>query len=231
MEMARRQPNKQLNLTVPGSLPVRIATYQRRRMFERFLSETKPDTVDKILDVGVAADVTYETSNYLEQWYTHKSAITAVGLDNAAYLEQLYGVRFVRANGLRLPFQNAAFDVVHSSAVLEHVGSLQNQISFVQECCRVARRSVFLTTPNRWFPVEFHIVLPVVHWLPKKVFRALMRAIGYGFFADENNLNLLSVKEVRAISAQVSGFVFGVSSMSLLGWPSNILLTGRRIDS
>ena len=79
--MAARQPNKQLNLTVPGSLPVRIGSYQRRRMYERFLSETKVGVVDKILDVGVSADVTYETSNYLEQWYPDKSAITAIGLD------------------------------------------------------------------------------------------------------------------------------------------------------
>jgi len=56
-----------------------------------------------------------------------------------------------------------------------------------------------------------------VHWLPKKAFRALMRATGYSFFAQESNLNLLLVKQVRAISAQVSGFVFEVSSVSLLG--------------
>ena len=117
--MAERQPNKQLNLTVPGSLPVRIGSYQRRRMyerFERFLSKTKVDVVDKILDVGVSVDVTYETSNYLEQWYPDKSAITAVGLDDAAHHQRLYGVRFVRANGLHLPFRDSAFDVVHSSA-------------------------------------------------------------------------------------------------------------------
>ena len=229
--MAERQPNKPLNLTVPGNLPVPIGSYQRRRMYERFLSKTKVDMVDKILDVGVSVDVTYETSNYLEQWYPDKSAITAVGLDAATHLERLYSVRFVRANGLHLPFRDSAFDVVHSSAVLEHVGSFRNQISFVQECCRVARRWVFLTTPNRWFPVEFHTVLPIVHWLPKRTFRVLMRATGYSFFADENNLNLLSMKEVRAICARVHGFVFEVSSVSLLGWPSNILLTGRRVDS
>ena len=26
---------------------------------------------------------------------------------------------------------------------------------------------VFLTTPNRWFPIEVHTRLPLVHWLPK----------------------------------------------------------------
>src|SRR5262249_23126438 len=111
------------------------------------------------------------------------------------------------------------------------VGSLENQIAFVQECCRVARSWVFLTTPNKWFPVEFHTVLPVVHWLPKKIFRALMKAIGYSFFSEESNLNLLSESEVLAISARVNRFAFSVSSVSLWGWPSNILLTGRWLDS
>ena len=25
---------------------------------------------------------------------------------------------------------------------------------------------MFLTTPNRWFPIEVHTRLPLVHWLP-----------------------------------------------------------------
>src|SRR5262245_19679705 len=112
--MVKKQPNKQFNLTIPGSLPVRIGTYQRRRMYNRFLVETKTSIEDTILDVGVAADATYESSNYLEKWYAHKRAITAVGIDDAAFLEKLYGVRFVRASGLQLPFRDCAFDVVHS---------------------------------------------------------------------------------------------------------------------
>jgi 2-polyprenyl-3-methyl-5-hydroxy-6-metoxy-1,4-benzoquinol methylase len=200
-------------------------------MYDRFLIETEIGAEDTILDVGAAADVVYESSNYLEQWYAHKRAITAVGIDDAAFLERLYGVRFVRASGLQLPFRERSFDVVHSSAVLEHVGSLQNQIAFVQECCRVARKWVFLTTPNRWFPVEFHTILPLVHWLPKKTFRAVMRATGYGFFAEEANLNLLSRREIRAISVSADGFEFRVSSVLLLGWPSNLLLIGRRQEA
>jgi ubiquinone/menaquinone biosynthesis C-methylase UbiE len=229
--MVKKQPNKQFNLSIPGSLPVRIVTHQRRRMYDRFLIESKIGIDDTILDVGATADVAFEYSNYLEQWYVHKRAITAVGIDDAAFLEKLYGVRFVRASGLQLPFRDRAFDIVHSSAVLEHVGSLQNQIAFVQECCRVARKWVFLTTPNRWFPVEFHTALPLVHWLPKKTFRALMRATGYSFFAEERNLNLLSMREMRAIAARVHGFKFRVSSVSLWGWPSNVLLIGWRLEA
>jgi hypothetical protein len=46
------------------------------------------------------------------------------------------------------------------------VGRRAEQVAFVQELCRVADR-VFVTTPNRWFPVEVHTLLPLVHWLPR----------------------------------------------------------------
>ena len=51
--------------------------------------------------------------------------------------------------------------------MLEHVGGLDNQIALIRECARVARKVIFLTTPNRWFPVEQHLLTPFVHWLPK----------------------------------------------------------------
>lgn len=227
--MTSVQPNAQFNVAAPDSVPVRIAAYQRRRMFERFLSGLGVAANESILDVGVTSDQTYEASNYLEAWYPHKAAVTAVGLDDASFLCRQYpGMRFVRANGLALPFRERSFDVVHSSAVIEHVGSFERQRAFLEECCRVARRAVFVTTPNRWFPIEFHTVLPLVHWLPKPVFRSLMRRTGRGFFAEETNLNLMTGKEMTAAADGVAGFDSELSYVSLAGWPSNILLAMRR---
>ena len=187
--MAAKIANKQYNVAEPDSLSVRVATFQRRRMYQRFLRDTAVTSGDTILDVGVTSDQSYSSSNYLEAWYPAKSQITAAGIDDASFLELLYpGLTFVQANGLDLPFSDGFYDVVHSSAVLEHVGSFENQIRFIAECARLARKALFLTTPNRWFPVEFHTVLPLVHWLPKPVFRGLMRRTGRGFFAEEANL-------------------------------------------
>ena len=225
-------PNKQYNIAAPDSLAVRLATWQRRRMYARFLESAAVSERDSILDVGVTSDRSYTSSNYLEAWHPWKDRVTAAGIDDASFLEQQYpGMKFVYANGLRLPFADRSFDVVHSAAVLEHVGSTQNQAAFVRECMRVARRAVFLTTPNRWFPIEFHTLLPFAHWLPKRYFRWLLGHLGLGFFADEAHLNLLSRREVRSLVTPDEGFEVRVLSVALLGWPSNLLLVGRRTPS
>jgi Methyltransferase domain len=222
-------PNRQFNVASPNSLPVRVATWQRRRMFERFTKELRVAREDSVLDLGVTSDRSYSSSNYLEAWHPWKDRITAVGLDDASFLEQQYpGVRFVYANGLRLPFASRSFDIVHSSAVLEHVGAVENQAAFVHECMRVARKAVFLTTPNRWFPVEFHTLLPFAHWLPRRWFRWLLRHIGLEFFADERHLNLLSRREMMGLAAPTGDYRVTVSSVELLGWPSNLLLIACR---
>src|SRR6516225_10015304 len=221
-------PNAQYNVARPDGFSVRIATFQRRRIYERLCLDTRLTPEDTILDVGVTSDRSYSSSNYLEAWYPEKGRITAVGIDDASFLEKLYpGVSFIRANGLNLPFEDKSFDVVHSSAVLEHVGKFENQTKLIVECARVARRAVFLTTPNRWFPVEFHTVLPLVHWFPKSIFRRLMHHTGRQFFAQESNLNLMTPTELRRAARDaldVQQFEFKVLSIKLAGWPSNLLL-------
>ncbi len=220
--------NAQYNVAAPNSLPVRVAAYQRKKMFAAFLKDSRAQEHHTILDVGVTSDQSYDHSNYLVAWYPHKERITAVGLDDAGFLETVYpGVRFVRGDGRALPFPDRSFDYVHSSAVLEHVGSAARQADFVRELARVARRGIFVTTPNRWFPVEFHTVLPLVHWLPKTAFRGLLRAMGKDFFADEANLNLLTPAELKGLARDIGLKDFCVASVGLGGWPTNLLLSAR----
>lgn len=221
--------NAQYNVAQAHSLPVRIAAHQRRRMFTDFMRHMQPDEQDTILDVGATSDESYDHSNYLVAWYPHKHRITAVGLDDAAFLEQRHpGVTFRKADGRALPFADNSFDYVHSSAVLEHVGSREQQARFVAELWRVARKGIFLTTPNRWFPVEFHTVLPLVHWLPRPWFARILHWLRLDFFADEANLNLLS-RHALVHMAKASGMTTPrIGSVTLMGWPTNLLLRVRK---
>ena len=72
LERQPHAPNAQYNVAKPGSLAVRIAVYQRRLMYDRFLKETQIDERQTLLDVGVTSDRSYASSNYLEAWYPHK---------------------------------------------------------------------------------------------------------------------------------------------------------------
>jgi hypothetical protein len=182
-----------------------------------------------VLDVGVTSDRGYDHSNYLEAFYPHKHRITAVGLDDAKFLEEMYpGLTFVQANGLDLPFPDGAFDIVHSSAVIEHVGSAANQARFLSELWRVARRGLFITTPNRWHPVEFHTVLPLLHWLPPGQYRRILRRMGRDFFAEEANLNLMSRATLDVAAREAGVPAPRHASVALMGWPTNLLLIAEK---
>jgi hypothetical protein len=219
------KPNDQYNLALPNSLATRIGGRVREKMFNLFMERFHPKPHETVLDIGATSDVIYDPSNYFEQLYPFKDRIVAVGLDDASFLQALYpGVQFVQANALDLPFADGSFDFAHSSAVLEHVGPFENQVKMVAECLRVTRRGICLTTPNRWFPIEVHTQLPLVHWLPPPVCRAIFPQLGYDFFADENNLNLLSRAQLKKIVERMDGWKFQIMSARVLGWTSNLIL-------
>jgi SAM-dependent methyltransferase len=137
-----------------------------------FMEAIRPDQRTSILDVGVddlgyGEDEGWATANFFEELYPWRERITAVALHDGERFRRRYPeVAYVRADGCELPFEDGEFDVVFSNAVIEHVGGSERQRAFVQEALRVAPRA-FVTTPNRWFPLEVHTRLPLVHWLPE----------------------------------------------------------------
>ena len=224
-----RMANAQYNLAQPDSLAIRIATKVRTDMFRMFAAQFTFTQNDLVLDLGVTSDRSYASSNYFEQFYAWKDRITAAGIDDARFLEDQYpGLRFVHADALDLPFPDASFDYVHSSAVLEHVGSFENQRRMIAECVRVARKGICLTTPNRWFPVEFHTQLPMLHWLPKPWFRRILTNMGQEELAKEENLNLMTERDLQRAVEDIKDWSFSVEHARLLGLKSNLVLFGRR---
>ena len=123
-------------------------------------------------------------------------------------------------DGRNLPFADKNFDLVVSFATLEHAGSRQEQHRFVQEACRVGK-SVCIVIPNRWYPIEFHTLMPFVHWLPAPWFRFIIKLLGIDFYAKEENLNLLSEQDVLKMFPENSRIT--VKHFRFLGLISNLM--------
>ena len=200
----------------------------RRRMFDIFIEAFRPTAQTRVLDLGVTPDDSLPESNFFEQLYPYPGNLTVASIEDASSLEDRFpGVRYVKIEGKALPFASGEFDVVFCSAVLEHVGSREAQRHFIAEATRVGRR-FFFTTPHRFFPIEFHTLLPFIHWLPQRWHQALLRAVGKDFWARTENLNLFTPAELLELFPARDKL--DLRLIRLFGLPSNIVVHGRQDD-
>lgn len=81
---------------------------------------------------------------------------------------------WVVADGRNLPFRDGAFDVTFSNSVVEHIPGLENRRAYAREAARVGL-GYYVQTPYRWFPVEPHLMTPLIHFLPRTWQRLLLR--------------------------------------------------------
>ena len=178
-----------------SGLSEHISFHVRKKIFDSFVLRFKPSKTDKIIDLGVTCDESLD-SNFFEKLYPFKHNIVATGLEDASFLESEYpGLKYVNCNCLNLPFSDKTFDYAVCSAVIEHVGNRENQLKLLREGTRVAD-VLLVTTPNRFFPLEFHTLTPFLHWFPPSLFRLFLRSTGRHFFSQECNLNLLSKSDI-----------------------------------
>ena len=108
------------------------------------------------------------------------------------------GIRGVIGDGCSLPFRDRAFDWVFSNAVIEHVGDWKKQRQFADEIRRVASKGYFVATPNKWFPIDPHTLLPLYQFIPRGLQR---KVVGYspGFMREYEEINLLSRGQVQSL--------------------------------
>jgi len=185
----------------------------------------RPSPSDEILDVGVS-DVINDGANVLERSYQHQEKITACGLGAGMEFKAAYPLcRYVQIEpNTRLPFDDSSFDIAASNAVLEHVGSYENQIHFVKELCRVADR-VFITVPNRFFPVEHHRSVPLAHYLDS-TFKIACQITGKSEWTQEENLILMTRKRLWRIASPIAkSAAVGYTGLPFGPLSSNLYLT------
>ena len=184
------------------SFAYKISKYNRRRKWKIFLKIIKPSFNTTILDVGFTENEYSETDNFLEKNYPYPQNITALGIYTPKkFLERYPQVKAVKYDGKKFPFNDQEFDVCWTNATIEHVGSKENQIMFLKEIKRVAK-AAFITTPNKYFPIEVHTRTPLLHFLPKKLFDKYLFLIGKKW-ATGSYMNMLSLKDIKELLMDV----------------------------
>jgi ubiquinone/menaquinone biosynthesis C-methylase UbiE len=142
----------------------RLSLGFRRRRMQRFLREFPVTPETRILDIGGTP----------ECWELIAERPRVILLNTPRAREDLRGAAsWVAGDGRALPFRDRSFDIVFSNSVIEHVGDAGSQERFAREVARVGR-AYWVQTPNRWFPVEQHLLTPLVHWLPKSWQRSIV---------------------------------------------------------
>ena len=97
----------------------------------------------------------------------------------------------------------------------------------IENMLLLTKKYFIITTPNRYHPLDFHTKLPILHWFPKKIHRKLLKLLKLEFFSKEENLNLLSKKDLITLLEIVGVNNFKIFDISLLGFKSNLIVIGK----
>lgn len=130
----------------------------RSKRMQRFVRDFDVTADTRVLDIG----------GTLYNWSLApvRPRLTLLNMPRALETKP-EGVEWVAADGCALPFGDGSFDIVFSNSVIEHLTTVERQRLFAAEVARVGKRYC-VQTPNRWFPVETHLLTPCVHFLPKR---------------------------------------------------------------
>jgi len=205
----------------------RVSLAARTRVYELFIKRF--GDAKSILDLGVTGEQMSIEANFLEKLYPHKERIIAAGIEDASFLVKAYpGIRFVAVEaGKKLPFADNEFDVAFSHAVIEHVVGEEARRFFLSELIRVCR-NVFITTPNKFFPIEVHTFLPLIHFIAPSAFYFLLDRKIVNRFYNSSNLSLLSAGKLKQTVLEYPEMHWEFARVRTLGWPSNLIAIGSK---
>jgi ubiquinone/menaquinone biosynthesis C-methylase UbiE len=180
----------------------RFSKISRKRKLEVFFELVKNTQTIKVLDVGGEIGNT----SLLFDLLPNKKNISVINIseEDIRAISKAYPEVDARVgDACKLPWPDNYFDIVYSNAVIEHVGDFEKQKKMASEVMRVGKKW-FVTTPNRWYPFEFHMRLPFVTWLP---FHGYLKAGSlicfnhvkrrYVFFQKIEHLRLMTANELR----------------------------------
>lgn len=186
--------------------------------------------IDDVLDVGSTEDDDNESSNFLIKNlgnYKNIKSISDQTIKSNFFSKVLKKSITDDFNADEIKdFQS---DLVISNATIEHVGSFENQMKMCRNIINLSKKYFIILTPNRYHPLEFHTKLPIIHWLPKKLHRSILKLIGFNFFAEEKNLNLCSENDLKLMIKDIKNLDIKIMKINFFFIKSNLILIGEKV--
>ena len=222
--------DKYYQVVKPAGLAERLLIAAREKIYADFLAQMQPSPKSRIADIGIS-DVVSDGANVLERNYPHLQNVTACGLGSAENFQRAFPAvhyRQIEPNA-PLPFEDNAFDIATANAVLEHVGSVANQRTFLRELTRIARR-VFVSVPHRYFPVEHHTAIPLLHF-SDRTFKTACAPLRKSSWAEETNLILMTRGKLAHLATEVAlgaEATIGTTGLNLGPFSSNLYLALKK---
>ncbi len=162
-------------------------TEQRVQHYVKHLEEYLPEVSKlRILDLGCGAGGVCVSlanrNNRVVGLDLDKKLINLTKInvsDSEDYFPPNGGVSEILSSGTNLPFEDETFDLVICNDVIEH---LDEQEELIREIYRVLKIGgyLYLTTPNKRYPIESHTGIFGITLLPKPLADVFIRMSGLG---------------------------------------------------
>ena len=173
----------------------------------------------RILDVGVSNyEYNDQVNLFLKNFRLDSTQYTGLAIEPMDDIKKKYSEKvFVEYQGGIFPFKDNAFDWVFANAVIEHVGSKKDQLLFLNEMLRVGK-NVFLTTPNKYFPIESHTNTILRHWFNDSFYAWCKKKRSYW---TTENLLLLGIVGLKNLLNTSNADNILIKKIKMLGWTMN----------
>ncbi|MES2932662.1 MAG: methyltransferase domain-containing protein [Pseudomonadota bacterium] len=182
------------------------------RLFERFLWFKGNDQSGSVLRILKASEWHPENAKYALLWDNRECIAqpifardTSQNIFHLDHADSPKNCSISSASLGNLPFSDEQFDWVFCDGVIQHVVGFERQYLLLRELMRIAKRGVFVTTVNRWHPIEFNTSLLLLHWLPVTLWRTSLKLFGKSKFSRGNRLNLLSSGDLKKLTDLLPG--------------------------
>ena len=141
-----------------------LGNYFRTKRFDFFFHRIKSmNKPISILDLG--GKVNFWENRGLTGNNNYK--ITVLNIESE--ISDYSNIKTVNGNVLKLKdFKENSFDIVFSNSVIEHLYNFENQKKMAGEVLRIGKNHI-IQTPNKYFFIEPHYMIPFFQFLPKKI--------------------------------------------------------------